>query len=189
VRAASLNFHELAIVVRGEYPLPIEAHLIPASDGAGEVVAVGEGIGRVRVGDRVVGSVRGACRCLRCSSAKLHGARAIATTSSADKARRLTALGADAVVNYRAVPDWHAVRELTWGRGRRSRGRGRRARHAREFDRLCRCRWPHQSGRPSGDRRVFRFCDVPEAFRYCEAGGAFWGRLPSAPEAFGRRRR
>lgn len=54
VRAASLNYRDL-LTVRGEYnrkqPLP----LIPCSDGAGEVVTVGEGVSRVRVGDRVCG--------------------------------------------------------------------------------------------------------------------------------------
>ena len=50
--------------------------------------------------------------------AKLFGARVIATTSSDEKASRLKAAGADEVINYRAVPDWHlAVRELTHGRG------------------------------------------------------------------------
>jgi len=50
--------------------------------------------------------------------AKLMGARVIATTSSAEKAQRLKALGADEVINYRTTPDWHrAVRELTNGRG------------------------------------------------------------------------
>ena len=50
--------------------------------------------------------------------AKLFGARVIATTSSADKAERLKALGADEVINYRTTPDWHvAVRGLTGGRG------------------------------------------------------------------------
>ncbi len=42
----------------------------------------------------------------------------IATTSTADKAKQLEWLGADAVVNYTTTPDWHlAVRELTGGRG------------------------------------------------------------------------
>jgi Zinc-binding dehydrogenase len=46
------------------------------------------------------------------------GARVIATTSSEEKARRLEAAGADEVVNYHAIPDWHiAIRELTNGRG------------------------------------------------------------------------
>jgi len=44
--------------------------------------------------------------------------RVIATTSSAAKAERLTALGADAVVDYTEHPEWgKQVLELTQGRG------------------------------------------------------------------------
>ena len=51
MRAASLNYRDLLTVIGygGGYPLP----LIPFSDGAGEVVAVGPGVTRVAVGDRV----------------------------------------------------------------------------------------------------------------------------------------
>ena len=50
--------------------------------------------------------------------AKVLGARVIATTSSAQKAERLRALGADEVINYSEVKDWGAkARELTGGRG------------------------------------------------------------------------
>ena len=50
--------------------------------------------------------------------AKAMGARVIATTSCADKAQRLRALGADEVINYRDTPDWGLmVRELTGGQG------------------------------------------------------------------------
>jgi len=52
MRAVSLNYRDI-LTVNGAYnpkqPLP----LIPCSDGAGEVIAVGEGVSRVRVGDRV----------------------------------------------------------------------------------------------------------------------------------------
>ena len=52
IRAASLNYRDL-LMVKGQYnprqPLP----LVPLSDGAGEVIAVGEGVSSVRVGDRV----------------------------------------------------------------------------------------------------------------------------------------
>jgi NADPH:quinone reductase-like Zn-dependent oxidoreductase len=49
---------------------------------------------------------------------KVFGLRVIATTSSAEKAKRLIAVGADEVINYQATPDWErVVRELTNGRG------------------------------------------------------------------------
>lgn len=48
--------------------------------------------------------------------AKLLGARVVATTSSDAKAERLRALGADEVVNYRAVPEWgKAIAKTTGG--------------------------------------------------------------------------
>jgi NADPH:quinone reductase-like Zn-dependent oxidoreductase len=47
---------------------------------------------------------------------KMLGARVIATTSSAAKAARLRELGADAIVDYRAEPDWaRRSRELAGG--------------------------------------------------------------------------
>lgn len=54
IRAVSLNFRDLAIV-RGKYIRgPLSRDTIPASDGAGEVVAIGAGVEQFRVGDRVV---------------------------------------------------------------------------------------------------------------------------------------
>jgi NADPH:quinone reductase-like Zn-dependent oxidoreductase len=53
VHAISLNFRDIAMV-RGEYPQPSRSGLIPTSDAAGEVVAVGEGVEDIEVGDRVV---------------------------------------------------------------------------------------------------------------------------------------
>ena len=55
VRAVSLNFRDLMILTGrygGELPPP---GLIPLSDGAGEVTAVGDGVSRVKPGDRVAG--------------------------------------------------------------------------------------------------------------------------------------
>jgi len=57
VRACSLNFRELMILVLGFYPLPVRPDVIPVSDGAGEVVAVGSSVTRIKVGDRVAGTV------------------------------------------------------------------------------------------------------------------------------------
>ena len=52
VRAASLNYRDL-LTVQGKYNPKQKLPLIPCSDGAGEVLAVGEGVTRVRPGDRV----------------------------------------------------------------------------------------------------------------------------------------
>src|ERR1700712_4860766 len=52
VRACSLNYRDLA-VMRGAYGSHVKPPLIPLSDGAGEVVAAGEGVTRVAVGDKV----------------------------------------------------------------------------------------------------------------------------------------
>ena len=52
MRAASLNYRD-TLMIRGGYGPRITVPLIPVSDGAGEVVATGEGVSRVRVGDRV----------------------------------------------------------------------------------------------------------------------------------------
>ena len=55
MRAASLNFRDLA-VASGKYMMSkLPPDLVPLSDGAGEVVELGEGVTRVRVGDRVCG--------------------------------------------------------------------------------------------------------------------------------------
>ncbi|SRR5579884_1995774 len=191
IRASALNYREL-LVARDTYPLPLKPDLIPVSDGAGEVVAVGAEVTRVQLGDRVMaaifprwldgpfdlevsaqlgGSLDGMlteyaaldqdalvlipghlsyeqAATLPCAAvtawhalsggrgiqpgetaltlgsggvslfalqfARLFGARVIATTGSDDKTQRLTALGAEHVLNYRTTPDWpEQVRELT----------------------------------------------------------------------------
>jgi NADPH:quinone reductase-like Zn-dependent oxidoreductase len=195
VRASSLSFREL-MILRGWYPLPVKPDVVPISDGAGEVVEIGEGVSRVDVGDRVAaslfprwvdgrwaaeytpqlgGSLDGMlteyavldedalvhlpdhlsfeeAACLPCSGvtawnaltggrgvrsgetvltlgsggvslfalqlAKVFGAQVIATTGSDEKAKRLLALGADEVINYRSSSAWpERVRVLTGGRG------------------------------------------------------------------------
>lgn len=52
IHAASLNPRDLMILNR-TYPAPGHDGVIPLSDGAGEVVAVGDAVSRVAIGDRV----------------------------------------------------------------------------------------------------------------------------------------
>lgn len=54
MRAASLNFRDLAIVNGKYFRGPLTHDTIPLSDGAGEVAAVGDGVDQFAVGDRVV---------------------------------------------------------------------------------------------------------------------------------------
>jgi NADPH:quinone reductase-like Zn-dependent oxidoreductase len=87
VRAAALNYRDL-LTVNGHYnrrqPLP----LVPCSDAAGEVAAVGEGVSRVRPGDRV------------CS---LFAQRWIAGPPSAEKLRWTLGGALDGVLAERVV--------------------------------------------------------------------------------------
>lgn len=55
VRAVSLNRRDVYIM-HGQYPMPPRAQLVPASDGAGEVVALGARARRFRIGERVAGT-------------------------------------------------------------------------------------------------------------------------------------
>ncbi len=52
VHAASLNRRDV-FVMKGQYPMAARESLVPLSDGAGEVVAIGHGVKRFRVGDHV----------------------------------------------------------------------------------------------------------------------------------------
>lgn len=55
VHATSLNFRDL-LVAGGKYPARQDSSLVPLSDGAGEVVAVGKGVTCFKVGERVAGA-------------------------------------------------------------------------------------------------------------------------------------
>jgi len=182
IHASSLNYHDLA-VVKGW--IKAEDGRIPMSDGAGEVVAVGEGATRFKVGDKVVSlffpnwqtgpigslgfaSVPGdgadgfaaelvrrpetaftlmpagysyrkaatlPCAALTAwrglivegsvkpgdwvlTQGTAAGARVISTSSSDEKLKRMKALGADHLINYKTTTDWgRAAMELTGGQG------------------------------------------------------------------------
>ena len=197
VRASSLNYRDLSTVEAKNARAAPKPDLIPLSDGAGEVVAIGPGVSRVKTGDRVAGcfmqkwiggaidevamasAMGGAIdgmltelavleedgvvklpagltfeegATLPCAGltawhalveignikagdivqtqgsggvsifalqfARMFGARVIATSSSAAKAERLKKMGAEAVIDYRATPDWDKESmKLTGGRG------------------------------------------------------------------------
>lgn len=55
VRAASLNRRD-TMILNGTYPLPPRQGVVPLSDGAGDVVAIGDAVTRFAVGNRVTGS-------------------------------------------------------------------------------------------------------------------------------------
>ncbi len=55
IAAACLNYRDL-MIAQGGYRLAAKYPLIPLSDGAGEVVAVGSGVQQFRAGDRVITS-------------------------------------------------------------------------------------------------------------------------------------
>jgi NADPH:quinone reductase-like Zn-dependent oxidoreductase len=72
----------------------------------------------IRPGSTVLTQGTGGVSIFAVQLAKMLGARVIATTSSAEKAARLKALGADEVINYVDVPEWgDEVHRLTEGRG------------------------------------------------------------------------
>lgn len=54
VHAVSWNYRDLMVTL-GRYNPKMHLSRIPCSDGAGEVIAVGEGVSRVQIGDRVAG--------------------------------------------------------------------------------------------------------------------------------------
>jgi NADPH:quinone reductase-like Zn-dependent oxidoreductase len=73
---------------------------------------------KVTAGDTVLTQGSGGVSVFALQFARLRGARVIATTSTAEKAERLKALGASEVIDYTRTSDWDdKARELTAGRG------------------------------------------------------------------------
>jgi NADPH:quinone reductase-like Zn-dependent oxidoreductase len=74
--------------------------------------------GGVKPGTWVLVEGTGGVALLALQFAKLAGARVIVLSSSDEKLARAKALGADATINYRTMPEWAApARQATGGRG------------------------------------------------------------------------
>src|SRR5256886_17159070 len=74
--------------------------------------------GQVKPGDTVLILGTGSVSLFALQFAKAAGARVIGTSSSEEKLEKLRRLGADTVINYKAVPDWgQKAKNLTDGRG------------------------------------------------------------------------
>lgn len=72
----------------------------------------------IKPGDRVLVQGCGGVALFALAFARLLGAHVTVITSSDERIERVSALGADATVNYRVVPEWaKATREITDGRG------------------------------------------------------------------------
>ena len=198
IKAAALNFRDLAVPMGLYIGGPVPRDIVALSDGCGEVVAVGEGVTRFNRGDRAAATFFRDCvdklpdpmrdealgaiavdgvlaeyvvvherdavhlpdnlnweegATLPCAGltawnalmaagrpiqagdtvlllgtggvsmqallfAKAAGARVIVTSSSDDKLARARSIGADLLINYKTIPDWHEeVMKLTAGRG------------------------------------------------------------------------
>ena len=116
VLAGYAIFNEEAVV-----PLPShlsfeEAATLPCAAVTAWVALTGHR--RVTAGDTVLTQGSGGVSVFALQFARVLGARVIATTSTAEKAERLKAVGASEVINYTETADWdEKARELTEGRG------------------------------------------------------------------------
>ncbi|HEY1094655.1 MAG TPA: NAD(P)-dependent alcohol dehydrogenase [Glycomyces sp.] len=110
---------EIAVVEEhGLVPIPEHLSYAEAATLPCTAVTAWNALTGVRAGQTVVTQGSGGVSLFTIQFAKALGAKVIATTSSPAKAKRLTGLGADDVIDYRATPDWPAqVRDLTGGRG------------------------------------------------------------------------
>jgi NADPH:quinone reductase-like Zn-dependent oxidoreductase len=72
----------------------------------------------IRAGQTILVQGSGGVSLFAIQIAKLFGLRVIATTGSREKESKLRELGADAVINYQATPDWSSeVKRLNGGEG------------------------------------------------------------------------
>jgi NADPH:quinone reductase-like Zn-dependent oxidoreductase len=57
IHAVALNYRDVAMLHKGNYPIPVEHKGIPSSDCAAEVVAIGIGVRKFGIGDRVAPTI------------------------------------------------------------------------------------------------------------------------------------
>ncbi|KAJ7184900.1 alcohol dehydrogenase superfamily protein [Mycena filopes] len=93
-KAVSLQFRDL-MIANGKYPPPLATNLVPCSDMAGEVVAVGADVTQWHVGDRV---------CANFFLHKLHSEQTLATRNSA-----LGGASQGVLTEYRSYPEHSLV--------------------------------------------------------------------------------
>lgn len=114
--AETILLHENAIVLLPAYISYAEAASLPCA-----AVTAWTGLNQsspLQAGETVLVQGTGGVALFSLQVAKMFGARVLAITSSDEKAERLKALGASAVVNYRSHPDWEKeILALTDGRG------------------------------------------------------------------------
>jgi NADPH:quinone reductase-like Zn-dependent oxidoreductase len=111
-----LVLNEEAIVLVPSHLCFEEAAALPCAAVTAWVALMGHR--RVTAGDTVLTQGSGGVSVFALQLATVLGARVIATTSTAEKAERLKALGASEVIDYTETPDWdEKARELTDGRG------------------------------------------------------------------------
>jgi NADPH:quinone reductase-like Zn-dependent oxidoreductase len=120
-------FNEEAVVVLPSHLSFEEAATLPCAAVTAWVALTGHR--RVTAGDTVLTQGSGGVSIFALQFARVLGARVIATTSTAEKAERLKALGASEVINYAETPDWDEK-----ARGRRRPRRSGRTTHGDERD-------------------------------------------------------
>jgi NADPH:quinone reductase-like Zn-dependent oxidoreductase len=97
-------FNEEAVVLLPSHLSFEEAATLPCAAVTAWVALTGHR--RVTAGDTVLTQGSGGVSVFALQFARVLGARVIATTSTAEKAERLKALGASDVINYTETPDW-----------------------------------------------------------------------------------
>lgn len=114
--AEYILLHENAVVHLPDYMSYAEAASLPCA-----AVTAWTGLNLsspLQAGETVLVQGTGGVALFSLQVAKMFGAKVLAITSSEEKAERLKALGAAAVVNYRSHPDWDKeILALTGGRG------------------------------------------------------------------------